>query len=147
MIQRIQTVLIFVAALFIASLLKLEFASLAANNKLYIFSAKGIVSGEEIIYDGLPLMLFITLIIFLHLIAIFLYKKRIRQMRLLGFTILLLAGLTGLMFFFLYTSFDDIKVAFKIPMSFPLIAIILDYLAIRAIGKDEALVRSLDRIR
>jgi hypothetical protein len=52
-----------------------------------------------------------------------------------------------LMFFFLYTSFDDIKVAFKIPMSFPLIAIILDYLSIRAIGKDEALVRSLDRIR
>jgi len=147
MIQRIQTVFIFVAALFISSLLKLEFASLVVNDKLYTFSAKGIVSGKEIIHDGLPLMLFISLIVLLHLVAIFLYKKRIRQMRLLGFTILLLIGLTGLMFFFLYTAFDDIKVAFKIPMSFPLIAVILDYLAIRAIGKDEALVRSLDRIR
>jgi len=147
MIQRIQTVFIFVAALFISSLLKLEFASLIVNDKLYTFSAKGIVSSEEIIYDGLPLMLFIALIVLLHLVAIFLYKRRIRQMRLLGFTILLLVGLTGLMFFFLYTSFDDIKVAFKIPIAFPLIAIILDYLAIRAIGKDEALVRSLDRIR
>jgi hypothetical protein len=28
-----------------------------------------------------------------------------------------------------------------------LVAIILDYLAIRAIGKDEALIRSIDRIR
>ncbi|MDD2382096.1 MAG: DUF4293 family protein [Mariniphaga sp.] len=33
------------------------------------------------------------------------------------------------------------------PMIFPLLAVVLDYLAIRAIGKDEVLVRSMDRIR
>jgi hypothetical protein len=38
-------------------------------------------------------------------------------------------------------------VSFNIAVVFPLIAIILDYLAIRNIGKDEALVRSIDRIR
>jgi hypothetical protein len=31
--------------------------------------------------------------------------------------------------------------------SFPLISIVLDILAIRAIGRDEALVKSLNRIR
>ena len=35
----------------------------------------------------------------------------------------------------------------KIALSFPIIALILDYLAIRNIGADEALVRSLDRLR
>ncbi len=33
------------------------------------------------------------------------------------------------------------------PFALPFINIILTYLAIRAIGKDEALVRSLDRLR
>jgi hypothetical protein len=147
MIQRIQTVFIFIAALFTASLLKLKFAELAVNDELYSFLAKGIVKGDEVIYEGLPLMLFTGLVTLLHLVAIFMYKKRIRQMRLLGFIILLLLGLSGLMFFFIYSAFDDVKVAFRIPMTFPLISIILDYLAIRAVGKDEALVRSIDRIR
>lgn len=34
-----------------------------------------------------------------------------------------------------------------LPFALPIINIILTYLAIRAIGKDEALVRSLDRLR
>lgn len=68
-------------------------------------------------------------------------------MRLVAFTIILLLGLFGLFFYFTYAAFEDARVAFKIPVAFPLIAVILDYLAIRAIGKDEALVRSLDRIR
>ena len=36
---------------------------------------------------------------------------------------------------------------FRIAIIFPLVALILDYLALRAIFKDETLVRSLDRIR
>ena len=36
---------------------------------------------------------------------------------------------------------------YKLPIVFPVINIILTYLAIRAIGRDEALVRSLDRLR
>jgi len=147
MIQRIQSVFIFLAALITASLLKLNFAELIVEGEYYIFSAKGISLGEVIKFDGLPLMLFTGLIAILHFIALFLYKKRIRQIRLIGFTMILLIGLLALMFYFLYSGFDDVKVVFKVPMIFPLIALILDYLAIRAIGRDEALVRSLDRIR
>jgi len=44
-------------------------------------------------------------------------------------------------------GFKGATASFKIAVAFPLVAIILDYLAIRSIGKDEALIRSLNRIR
>lgn len=147
MIQRIQTIYIFIAAVLVALLLKLDFAELAVNGELYVFNAKGIISDGQILFDGLPVMGFIGLITLLHLVIIFLYKKRIRQIRFLSFTILLLLGLVGVMFYFLYAAFEDAEIVFKIPVVFPVLAVILDYLAIRAIGKDEALIRSLNRIR
>ena len=53
-------------------------------------------------------------------------------------------------FVFLRMSVKDMAeavIAYKIFMVFPAISAILNYLAIRAIGKDEALIRSIDRIR
>ena len=147
MIQRIQSIYIFFAAVITALLLKLNFAELAVEGQLYVFNAKGIISDGEILFDGLPVMGFIGLITLLHLVIIFLYKKRIRQIRFLAFTIILLLGLTGVMFYFLYAAFDGAEIVFKIPIVFPVLAVILDYMAIRAIGKDEALIRSLNRIR
>ncbi len=147
MIQRIQTIYIFIAAVLVALLLQLDFAELAVEGQLYVFNAKGIVSDGQILFDGLPVMGFIGLITLLHLVIIFLYKKRIRQIRFLSFTIILLLGLVGVMFYFLYAAFDGAEIVFKIPVVFPVLAVILDYLAIRSIGKDEALIRSLNRIR
>jgi hypothetical protein len=147
MIQRIQTVYLFMSVIFTALLLFLDFAELAVDSQLYIFNATGIISGNQMIINGLPVMGFIGLITLLHIAVIFMYKNRIRQIRVLAFTIILLLGLLGLMFYFLYAAFESAEVAYKIPMTFPVIAAILDYLAIRAIGKDEALVRSLNRIR
>lgn len=147
MIQRIQTVYILVAALLVATLLKLDFADISANGELYNFTSKGILSGETLVYNGMPIMIFIILITLLHFAIIFLYKKRILQMRALGFSLFLLLGLFGMFFYFAYTGFDNAEVAFKVPVAFPVAAAILDFLAIRAIGKDEALIRSLNRIR
>ncbi len=147
MIQRIQTVYIFVAALLVASLYKLKFADLSVNNELLTFTAKGIFKDAEMVFNGLPILIFIGIIAVLHFIVIFIYKKRIVQIRMLVFTIILLLGLFGMFFYFSYSGFDEAKVAFKVPVAFPLVAVILDYLAIRAIGKDEALIRSLNRIR
>ncbi len=147
MIQRIQTVYIFTAALLTGLLLKLDFAELAVKGELYIFNANGIISDDQVLFNGLPILGFIGLITLLHLIIIFLYKKRILQIKILGFTMVLLLGLVGVMLYFLYAAFEGAEVVFKIPIVFPVIAFILDYLAIRAIGKDEALIRSLNRIR
>ena len=147
MIQRIQTAFLLVAGLLIASLYKLKIAELSVNGEHHIFTAFGIFKGETMVFDGLPIIILIGVIALLHLIVIFMYKKRILQIRITVFTIILLLGLFGIFFYFTYAGFSGAKVAFKIPLVFPIIALILDYLAIRAIGKDEALVRSLDRIR
>jgi hypothetical protein len=147
MIQRIQTIFVIVAEMLVASLFMLKFADLSVNGELLTFTAKGIFNGENIVFNGLPLMIFIGLILFLHLVIIFMYKKRILQIRMLVFTIILLLGLFAMFFYFTYAGFTGAQVAFKIPVAFPVIAVILDYLAIRSIGKDEALVRSMDRIR
>ena len=147
MIQRIQTVYLFISMLLIASLLKLKFADLSVNSELYTFVAKGIYAGENLIFNGLAIFIFILIIALLHFVVIFLYKKRILQIRILIFSMVLLLGLFGMFFYFTYAGFTDAKVAFKVPVVFPIVAAILDFLAIRAIGKDEALIRSLNRIR
>lgn len=147
MIQRIQTIFLLVAELLVVSLYKLKFAELIVNGELYVFNIKGIFNDQELVFNGLPILIFILLIALLQMAIIFMYKKRIRQIRMLVFTIVLLIGLFGMFFYFSYAGFTGAKVAFKIPVAFPIVAVILDYLAIRAIGKDEALVKSLERIR
>lgn len=147
MIQRIQTLYILVAAILVSTLFKLKLADLSVNNELLEFYAKGITKGGEILFNGLPILLFTGLIVLLHVVVVFLYKKRILQIRILVFTIILLLGLFGMFFYFTYTGFDDASVAFKVPVAFPVVAVVLDWLAIRAIGKDEALIRSLNRLR
>lgn len=147
MIQRIQTLFMLVAGMLIGSLYIQKFADIIVNDELHIFNAFGILKGEELLHSGLPLMVLIGIITLMHVVAIVLFKKRILQIRILAFTIILLLGLFGLFFYFTYASFEDAKVAFKVSVALPIVAVILDWLAIRAIGKDEALVRSLDRIR
>ena len=49
-------------------------------------------------------------------------------------------------FFFVLRS-DETSFQFHWALCFPLIAIILNYLAIRAIGRDEAMVHAADRLR
>jgi hypothetical protein len=147
MIQRIQTLFILLSTMLLAFLFTLPFAEIAAGGKLYLFNIKGIINSGEVVHDGLPITVFTGIIVLLHVLAMFLYKKRILQMRILIFAILLMLGLFGMFYFFTYYSFQSAGVSFNIAVVFPLIAIILDYLAIRNIGKDEALVRSIDRIR
>ncbi|MHA7109456.1 DUF4293 domain-containing protein [Sunxiuqinia elliptica] len=147
MIQRIQTLYILISAILIGLLFGLPFAEIAANGKLYLFNIQGILHNGEIVESGLPILAFTGLICVLHLVAMFLYKKRVVQMRVLVFSILLLLGLFGMFYFFTYYSFKGHEISYKVAVVFPLVAIILDYLAIRNIGKDEALVRSIDRIR
>ncbi|WP_159517209.1 DUF4293 domain-containing protein [Sunxiuqinia indica] len=147
MIQRIQTLYILISTSLIGLLFALPFAEIAVSDKFYLFNIQGILHNGQVIENGLPITIFTGIILVLHVTAIFLFKKRILQIRILVFSILLMLGLFGMFYFFTYYSFKGADVSFKIAVVFPLIAIILDYLAIRNIGKDEALVRSIDRIR
>jgi hypothetical protein len=147
MIQRIQSLYLLVSAILVAFLFVLPFAEIASDGAVYLFNYKGILLDGTVKENGMVVSILIGIILALHGFAIFAYKNRIRQIRVLVFTILIMLGLLGMFFFFTYYSFTGAQISFKISMVFPLVAIILDYLAIRAIGKDEALIRSIDRIR
>jgi peptidoglycan/LPS O-acetylase OafA/YrhL len=85
----------------------------------------------------------------LALVALFLYKKRKWQITLCYIILgLLLCSYLIVFVDFWYPNQGNSEVfALKVPIVFPLFAIVLDILAILAIRKDEKLVRSLDRLR
>lgn len=147
MIQRIQTVYLIISVILLVLLFLFPFAEIAKDGMIYLFNFKGILQDGILKLNGYVIGVMIGFIIILHGMAIMNYKSRLRQVRLLILSILLMLGLFGMFFFFTYYAFNDAQVSFKIAVVFPVIAIILDYLAIRAIGKDEALIRSIDRIR
>ncbi len=147
MIQRIQSLYVLISLILIELLLVLPFAEIVDGNTIYQFDKLGISSEAGQVRNSWPIAVLICIIALVHLVVIFSFKKRIRQIRMLVFSILLMLGLFGMFYFFSYFSFDNAQIGFKIVVAFPLVAIILDYLAIRAIGKDEALIRSVDRIR
>jgi drug/metabolite transporter (DMT)-like permease len=125
----------------------LPFAEIVKDGALFVFNYKGIVHDGVLKENGGSISILIGIIMALHGVAILSYKNRISQIRITVFLILLMIGLFGMFFFFTYYSFSEAQISFKISILFPIVAIILDYLAIRGIGKDEALIRSIDRIR
>lgn len=152
MIQRIQTLYLAIGLILLTLLAWLPIAEISVANDVFVFSVKGIVNeaSGEVMQNGLPLMILLGLAAVLQVIIIYSFKNRVRQMRLATFNIILMLGFIGLCFYFKYASFKDMVVdvsSLKLPLVFPVVAAILNYLAIRAIGKDEALVRSIDRIR
>lgn len=98
----------------------------------------------------------LLLVIFLTTIAILLFRKRMRQVRLLILSTIYLVGYVICYALFAYyyhlnllTVSTPVPPTFHFPLvaTFPILSIILNVLAIQAIRRDEALVRSLDRIR
>lgn len=91
----------------------------------------------------------------LNLFAIMLFRKRMRQLRIVIFSSIFLVGYVLVYAFFAYVFYSKMEMVGTPELSFvpavaacnPVIALILNYLAIHAIRKDEALVRSLDRLR
>ena len=130
----------------------MPFAELVAENGRYIFYFNKIslsLSQEYSQLNTIPVIILLCTIAMLLLISIFLYKKRILQIRLCVFNIVLNVGLIGMIVFYSKIAANAVhaEIEFKIASVLPLITSILLILAIRAIGKDEALVRSINRIR
>ncbi|MDR2915677.1 MAG: DUF4293 domain-containing protein [Tannerella sp.] len=157
MIQRIQTVyLLIVAGLFIA-LMFLPLAVVQTSEVLYTFGVAGVsttTQPPELVYPTWALMAIAAIIILLSFAIIFMYKKRVLQMRMCVFNALLTIGFCALSGFYLWQISNSpelseilVRISPRFWASFPVIALILLYLAIRNIGADETLVRSLERLR
>ena len=114
------------------------------------FEAMGFYFNEEIIFSTWGLFIIGNISAILSVIIVFLYNKRMLQIRLSGINIFLMLGYYGLIAFYIYMRNPEAESLFQnigVGIITPFIAIILTYLAIRKIGADEALIRSLNRIR
>jgi FtsH-binding integral membrane protein len=155
MIQRIQTVYLLVANIILLWLFKAPIAQLELNNSqflLFFHNRIEPVSAESQIepISTWPVSLLLLIIISIGLFVIFQFKNRIRQIRLCIFSILLQFGLVGLIYYF--TKFTlrqlgGIESVFLWPVVIPFISIVLTYLALKGIQKDELLIKSIDRFR
>ncbi|MBU8892558.1 MAG: DUF4293 domain-containing protein [Bacteroidales bacterium] len=152
MIQRIQSIYLLVATILLGSIFAYPFAELlGADGQLFIFKFNGLViENEEVLYLlTVPPIILLVITVLISFTSIFLYKKRIIQMRLNSFNIIIMIGYLGLNYYYIYNFSKQLDgvVSYEITAIFPFVAAVLTYLAIRAIGKDEALIRSMDRIR
>lgn len=140
MIQRIQSIYLFIAALIYG------FASILIPE--WNFEGKDLILNYDesvISYIYLGLAIFAILIIFL-------FKNRKSQIRLININILLNVILLG---FFAYwflnlpgeTDFNELLSEKGIGILFPIISIVFLRMASKAIKKDEDLVKSVNRFR
>lgn len=160
MIQRVQSLLL----LFIIILgILFSFSpilEIAFQDKIYIMNAYNTYNFSEA--EGINLVTFKNIgigtlggiTILLSIAIIFLFKNRQLQIKLSKLLLLLLTFQVVAIFVYLDASKAflnptkfPLEIHYKIGMFLPFISLILSYLTIRFIKKDEKLVRSADRLR
>lgn len=154
MIQRIQTIYLLVAVVMLVVANFFPFAIYGVEGGSYLLTSWGVVdqgvapyTGNTVLCWGLPVCNLLAVV--LALVAIISYKQRVRQMRLCVYGILtvlafhVVLGVQGWMMFSALGATPELTLTAQ----FPLLSVIFFILAGRAVKRDEALVRSMDRIR
>ena len=152
MIQRIQTIYLLLSLILIVLMFFFPFTIFMDPDAVkYVFDFSGIYeSGTERIVTGvLPFQILVVVVAVINFVTIFLFKNRRLQMRAAVFNMLLMAGILVLAGWYIYFAMRELEaqVYYQVTLLFPLLAMILTWLAFRNILKDELLVRSADRIR
>lgn len=158
MIQRIQSVYLFLAAITLIVLYFLPVATYFSElsySKLYITHLASLTPGVDPVIKNstiMPLAIFNGIIIAITFMSVFLYKKRILQSRMVKLCIFMSVILVALIFF-VYSPLVAKHTGSEADFSdgygvyFILISLVMLVLANRSIMKDERLVRSADRLR
>lgn len=149
MIQRIQSVYLLAVTILLVVCMCLPAGTfVAADYSISEFTNLCVVpaSGEA---DYSPWALFAILMLaaLLAFGTIFLFKKRMLQIRLAVFSIILLFGYYATFIAFVLMLKEDKSFSPSWTVCLPFVAIVLNWLAIRAIGKDEMLVKAYDHLR
>ncbi len=163
MIQRIQTLYLFIAALLMGLMLAMpliQFTGInGAESEEFLLTACSFKSDAtdavESVTLGNTLIMGIVIIAaaLLPFVTIFLYKKRMLQYRLCLSEIVLSVGVLILLGYYIFVAmgvlegYDDSMFSFRPAAFFPIPAIFFVWLAMRGIIKDARLIKSLDRIR
>lgn len=152
MIQRIQSIFLLAALILQIIFVSVPLANFLMGDYTIAFYAKGFIdssTGENLL-STLPLLILCWGIPVLSLITILLYKKRMLQMRICIYNILINIGLIGMLYMQLsgFLKVNEVtSYNYGLPMVIPIASIILIFLAYRGIRKDELLVKAYDRLR
>lgn len=152
MIQRIQTFYLVVVTLMMALTLIFPIAEFHIQGVDFTLSAFNL-SSAHVSYSTAWMGILLVLAIAVPLVTIFLFKRRTLQIRLCAVEAVLLLGVIvfiALYYWLANRMFEGFEIEHKQlgwAAIMPVLSLILDVLAARAIFKDEVLVRSLDRIR
>jgi ABC-type branched-subunit amino acid transport system permease subunit len=150
MIQRIQSVYLLVVTILLVVCLCTPVGSyIAADYSVSEFTNLSITSPDGV-KDYAPWALFAILSVaaLLAVVTIFLFKNRMLQIRLTIFSTILLVGYYATLITFIFMlKGENNTYSASWTVCLPAVAIILNWLAIRAIGKDEVLVKAYDRLR
>ena len=150
MLQRIQTVYLLLASICMVVSLLTNLAVFSFDGEIVRFEAMGFYMNQEIIFSTWGLFIIGNISAILSVVIVFLYNKRMLQIRLAAMNIFIILGYYALIGFYIYQrnpEFNSVFESIGIGIVMPFVAIVLTYLAIRKIGADEALIRSLNRIR
>jgi hypothetical protein len=156
MIQRIQSLYLFVVAVACTLLFFFPMIDYIDPGKgTYKLFATGLRSYSDLpgflfFWQTLPVLALVAVSLVLALITIFLYKKRTLQFRLVNINVLINVLLVALVFLLYSRIFENrlqIPSEYQFGIYIPLISLVFLVLASRAIRKDEALVKSTDRLR
>ena len=158
MFQRVQTLFLVIIA--IAGILLFFFPlagyynELQGNYKFFIYGVKCMDPEPKVLFSSfftLPLIFLVIGSLIFTIATIFIYKNRPLQIRLCAFNMLTNIVLIMVIFFFYATRIKTMTLTEPdynfVGMAMPLISILFLILANRAIRKDEALVKSSDRLR
>lgn len=149
MIQRIQSVYLLVVTILLVTCLCLPVGtfvgmdySISEFTNLSVTSAAG-----EADYAPWAMFAILCLSALLSFGAIFLFKNRMLQIRLTVFGVILLIGYYATFIAFVFILKEERSFSPSWTVCLPFVSVVLDWLAIRAIGKDEVLVKAYDRLR
>ena len=152
MIQRIQTIYLVIAAILsiLIVLLRLSFASIG-DYELTALSVNVVKDGVlETAMSSFAITGAIMLGLFVTVYGIMQYKNRKFQIKLVQVALLLQLVTVGLIFFYadkMIVLAESGSVSYSPSLAVLLVNVALYFLAIRGIKKDDALVRSADRLR
>lgn len=158
MIQRIQTVYLTIVAILSATVLFAKVGTYMVGAKMVAWFNNFVFNADDTGVESAgpwALGVILILVILLSVVSIMLFNFRMRQLRLTIFSTILLVGYVATYAFFAWlyqgkleaAGVEDVSYHLSFMALFPVVSIILNLLAIHGIRKDEALVRSLDRIR
>lgn len=150
MIQRIQSIYLFLVAVCSLLTLVFSFSSYNVGESILVFDAFGFeLAGKQQGFMPLyPILISSTLF---ALVSLFLFKARKRQLMINKINYLLILLVIILMFIDLNTFKalidSETVVSYGVGMFLPIAALVFNFLANRGIKSDEKLIQSLDRLR